>query len=224
MVRVQLETEAHPLLALFAFTSTFSHTLARYPTPESQRALLSVGASAPLRADEALRKSIRAMLRHGGFKPSGRSKPASEYLLRAVEEGALESINIAVDACNAVSYHSGIPISVVDLDRAVPPLRVCVAGAGQRYVFNASGQEMDLGGLLCLFDANGPCANAVKDSQRTKTHPATRRTLSILWGSSEAHAQVEQATMWYRELLEQAGVTTEDVDVQVTGDEGSGTS
>ena len=50
-----------------------------------------------------------------------------------------------------------------------------VAPAGASYIFNASGQSMDLSGLLCLFDADGPCANPVKDAQRTKTGPETRR-------------------------------------------------
>ena len=36
--------------------------------------------------------------------------------------------------------------------------------------------------LLVLCDAEGPCANAVKDAQRTKTHDGTSQTLSILWG------------------------------------------
>jgi hypothetical protein len=35
------------------------------------------------------------------------------------------------------------------------------------YVFNQSGQTIDVAGLLCLFDSDGPCGNAVKDSQRT---------------------------------------------------------
>ena len=33
---------------------------------------------------------------------------------------------------------------------------------------HASGQAIDVSGLLCLFDAEGPCANGVKDSQRFK--------------------------------------------------------
>ena len=82
---------------------------------------------------------------------------------------ARSSINAAVDVCNIVSLHSGLPISVVDLAKATPPFRVAVAAAGSSYVFNASGQTIDLGGLLCLCDADGPCANAVKDAQRTKT-------------------------------------------------------
>src|SRR5262249_24971997 len=142
----------------------------------------------------------RALLRHGGFKPTGRSKPASEYLLKAVREGLLSPINGAVDVCNAVSLHSGLPITVVDLDRARPPLRVGLAPAGASYVFNASGQSIDLGGLLCLFDADSPCGNAVKDAQRTKTGPQTRRTLSLVWGTTALPGRAEQATRWYRDL------------------------
>ena len=150
-----------------------------------------------------MREAVRALLRHGGFKPSGRSKPASEYLIKAVGEGLLSPINAAVDACNVVSLHSGLPISVVDLDRARPPLRVGVAPAGSSYVFNASGQSIDLGGLLCLFDADGPCANAVKDAQRTKTSPETRRTLSLIWGTTALPGRAARTEAWYRELLEQ---------------------
>src|SRR6185295_8224828 len=123
--------------------------------------------------DDAVRGAVRDLLRHGGYKPTGRGKPASEYLVRAAGEGTLGSINAAVDACNAVSLASGLPISLIDLDLATPPLRIAVASHGAAYVFNASGQEMALDGLLCVHDAAGPCANAVKDSQRTKTHAAT---------------------------------------------------
>ena len=66
-----------------------------------------------------------------------------------------------------------------------PATRFASASAppGTSYVFNAAGQSIDLAGLPCLFDAEGPCANAVKDAQRTKTGPATRRTLSLIWGT-----------------------------------------
>jgi DNA/RNA-binding domain of Phe-tRNA-synthetase-like protein len=155
-----------------------------------------------------VREAVRALLRHGGFKPTGRSKPASEYLLKAVRDGMLSSINLAVDACNVVSLHSGLPISVVDLDRAREPLRVGIASAGSSYVFNASGQVMDLGGLLVLFDAEGPCANAVKDAQRTKTDASTRRTLSVIWGTTALPGRAEATAKWYRGLLEERGAAT----------------
>jgi DNA/RNA-binding domain of Phe-tRNA-synthetase-like protein len=151
---------------------------------------------------------VRDALRTHGYKPTGRGKPASEYLVRAAEQGALSSINLAVDACNAISLHSGVPISVVDLDRARPPFHIAVAPAGERYVFNPTGQEIELAGLVCLFDDGGPCANAVKDAQRTKTDEATRRTLSVLWGVAGYEHRLEEATRWYRELLESAGAST----------------
>jgi hypothetical protein len=65
-----------------------------------------------------------------------------------------------------------------------------------------------VGGLLCLFDAEGPCANAVKDAQRTKTSAETRRTLSLVWGSVSLPGRAAQAVNWYRTLLEARGAKT----------------
>ncbi len=205
-----LTVDSHPLLDLRAFVTLFPRPLGEMPTPPALTALLAPDAVAPLTSDDAVREAVRALLRQGGFKPTGRSKPASEYLLKAVREKLLAPINLAVDVCNVVSYHSGLPISVVDLDRAREPLRVGVAPAGASYVFNASGQIIDLGGLLCLFDADGPCANAVKDAQRTKTSTATRRTLSLIWGSTALPGRAAQAASWYRALLHEQGVETQD--------------
>lgn len=214
MSRVQVLREPHPLLELAAFVTEFPASLDELASPDWLVAVLDPGAATPATpADDLLRGAVRRLLRHGGFKPSGRSKPASEYLVRAADSGELGSINAAVDACNAVSLHTGIPISVVDLDRAVPPFRVALAGADERYVFNASGQEMDLEGLLCLWDSQGPCANSVKDSQRTKTHGGTRRTLSLLWGTLEVPGRAAEAAAWYRTLLGRLGAATFDVEL-----------
>lgn len=203
-----LAVDAHPSLRLAAFATRFPTRLGELATPDAVRDALRLDAPAPLKRDEQVRADVRDMLRHGGYKPTGRGKPASEYLVRAAAEGALGAINLAVDACNAVSLHSGFPISVVDLDRAAAPFRVGLAPAGATYVFNASGQEIDVAGLLCLFDAEGPCANAVRDAQRTKTRDATTSTLSVLWGCAGHEARLEAAERWYRTLLEDAGATT----------------
>src|SRR5262245_5578054 len=146
----------HPLLDLRAFTTTFPRPLGELTTPPAIVALFDPKATAPLTSNDEVRSAVRVLLRHGGFKPAGRSKPASEYLQQAAQAGTLQPINAAVDGCNAVSLHSGLPISVIDLDKARLPLRVGVATAGASYVFNASGQAIDLDGLLCLFDADGP--------------------------------------------------------------------
>ncbi len=208
---------AHPLLELRAFTTTFPRPLGEMPSPPELQKLLALDASAPLHSDDAVREAVRQLLRHGGFKPTGRSKPASEYLIRAVGEGKLSSINVAVDVCNVVSLHSGLPISVVDLDKAHEPFRVGVAPVEASYVFNASGQTIDLGGLLCLFDAEGPCGNAVKDAQRTKTDEQTRRTLSLIWGTVALPWRAVATERWYRELLEKQGAETEAVGHTVEG-------
>jgi DNA/RNA-binding domain of Phe-tRNA-synthetase-like protein len=203
-----LTIDPHPLLDLRAFLAAFPRPLGDMPTPVEILDLLRPGAVAPLRSDDSVRESVRALLRRGGFKPTGRSKPASEYLLKAVGEGLLSSINLVVDACNVVSLHSGLPISVVDVDRlrGFPDgLRVGLAEAGDSYVFNASGQSIDLGGLVCLFDSEGPCANAVKDAQRTKTSPETSRALVVIWGTSSLPGRSDRADAWYRQLLERAG-------------------
>src|SRR3954463_14415094 len=152
-----LQVEPHPLLRVAAFTTTFAAPLGETATPQPALDALQLDAVAPMQRDEAVRSAVRDLLRHGGYKPTGRGKPASEYLVRAASDGALGSINAAVDACNVVSLHSGLPISVVDLDRAMAPFRIGIASEGTAYVFNTSGQEIDVGGLLCLFDAQGPC-------------------------------------------------------------------
>jgi DNA/RNA-binding domain of Phe-tRNA-synthetase-like protein len=205
---LHITVEEHPLLRVAAFTTRFPAPLGDLPTPDDIRALLRLDAPAPLRRDEEVRTAVRDLLRHGGYKPTGRGKPASEYLVRAAGEGALGSINLAVDACNAVSLHSGFPISVVDLALARPPFRIAVAPAGASYVFNPAGQEIDLAGLLCLFDADGPCANAVRDAQRTKTRPETVATLSVIWGVKGHEDRLRDAEAWYRTLLETAGART----------------
>jgi DNA/RNA-binding domain of Phe-tRNA-synthetase-like protein len=203
---------SHALLDLRAFVTRFPLTLAE-STADNLSALLSNHAATPFEKSDAARAPIRDLLRLGGYKPTGRGKPASEYLARAVLDGGLTPINLAVDACNVVSLHTGIPISVVDLDRAHAPFTVQIAGASSTYVFNASGQTIDLEGLLCLFDKEGPCANAVKDSQRTKTHASTRTTLSVLWNARSLEKLGDRACAWYRELLASAGATTEDVEL-----------
>jgi DNA/RNA-binding domain of Phe-tRNA-synthetase-like protein len=206
-----IRVDPHPLLKVAAFVTNFPEPLARTTTPRGALDALRIDGDAPLQRDEAVRSAVRDLLRHTGYKPTGRGKPASEFLVRAATEGALGSINAAVDVCNAVSLHSGFPISVVDLDRARAPFRIAVAPAGASYVFNASRQEIDLGGLLCLFDAEGPCANGVRDAQRTKTRGETTTTLSVVWGCVGLESRLHEAEQWYRGLLANAGATTYDV-------------
>ena len=214
MTAPSLVVEPHPRLVAAVFVTRFPSPLGELPTPPAILELLRVDAPAPhavsgLSPDEEVRAAVRNMLRVGGYKPTGRGKPASEYLVRAATEGALGAINLAVDACNAVSLHSGLPISVVDLARARPPFCISIAPEGASYAFNASGQTIDLAGLVCLFDADGPCANAVRDAQRTKTSASTTETLSVVWGVVGQEARLDATLRWYREMLEGAASLVE---------------
>jgi DNA/RNA-binding domain of Phe-tRNA-synthetase-like protein len=210
---VAIELAPHGRLAARAFTTRFAEPFGAEPSPASLVRLLALECDAPLQRDEDARKAVRDMLRLGGYRPTGRGKPASEYLVRAATEGALGSINPAVDACNAVSLASGLPVSVVDLARARAPFRIARPAPGTSYAFNASGQEIDVGGLVCLCDAEGPCANAVKDCQRTKTYGETRATLSVLWGVVGHEERGEAAERWYRHLLAMVGAETADAEL-----------
>ena len=196
--------DEHPLLELAVVCVDLDRPLASYETPARALALFEDLAHAPA-AEEPTKGAIRRMLRRGGFKPAGRSKPASEYLVAARSKGRLGPINCAVDLCNAASLHTGVPISVVDRHRLEGAGRVAVASAGASYVFNHAGQVIDCTGLLSLADDRGPCANAVKDSQRTKTHEAFTSLLYLCWGSTELTGVAAQAAGWCADVWTQLG-------------------
>jgi hypothetical protein len=197
--------QEHPSLNLAAFCASIPDGVCRVDSPPWVRALLDPAFAAPVCASGDVRTAVREMLRFGGFKPAGRNKPCPEYLARVAGEGGLPSINAAADIGNAVALHSGLPVSVVDLDRLAPPLEVRMADVGAKYVFNASGQEIDVGGLVCLFDSAGPCACAVKDAHRSKTTGDTTHTLNLVWGCKSLAGHVAGTEKWFRALLGDLG-------------------
>lgn len=202
-----LAVAPHPLLDVGAFVTRFAQPLAQLPP-------VAVEGAPPAITDDE-RAAVRQLLRHGGFKPSGRSKPASEYLQAAHAESRFPRINAAVDACNFASLHWGLPISLIDLDRVVGNLRIDICPAQTQYVFNPSGQLIDASGLLAMFDGEGPTGTPVKDAQRTKTHDGTTCTLAVIWGTTALPGRTTQATRWYRDLVATiAGATNEDVTIQ----------
>lgn len=195
----------HSLLDARVVWCEFPQVLSKLESSQELVDQLAIEADVPLAPSDDIRKAVRDTLRFDGFKPTGRSKPASEYLIKAASGGHLGSINVAVDVCNVCSLHSGLPISVVDTDLLQGDVAIRVAEDGSSYVFNLSGQEIAIGNLLCLHDASGPCANAIKDSQRTKTSDTTTKTMSIVWGSKLLPDVVDKAESWYRSLLENEG-------------------
>ncbi|MCX6091485.1 MAG: hypothetical protein NTX23_01255, partial [Candidatus Bipolaricaulota bacterium] len=99
---------------------------------------------------EIVRGQVRSMLRHGNYKPTGRGKPASEFLLQAALRGEFPRVNGPVDANNAISLVSGLPGSIFDADLTGPRLFLRYGRTGESYVFNPSGQSIDLEDLVVV--------------------------------------------------------------------------
>lgn len=134
--------------------------------------------------DEERRQMVRAMLRYGSYRPTGRGKPASEYLLNVLQDGRFPKINLLVDIVNLASVKSLLPISLIDVDKAGTCEFLIRRGRkGESYIFNPSGQVIDLEDLLLVasLPSDTPCGSAVKDSQATKTDENTRRCLAVIY-------------------------------------------
>jgi DNA/RNA-binding domain of Phe-tRNA-synthetase-like protein len=155
---------------------------------------------------EDVRRRVRTLLRYGSYKPSGRGKPASEYLLRAALEDTFPLVNGPVDVNNAISLASGLPGSLFDADLSGTELLVRHGRAGEAYVFNPSEQTIDLEDLLVVCRKAGsgwtPCGNPVKDSMQTKVRQSTRAIIAVLYAPSDEPPNAVAAwSARYAELL-----------------------
>ena len=90
--RQLLTVEPHPLLDLRAIVTVYPDALGNLSSSADLLALLSLDVQTPLQSSDEIRAAVRDLLRHGGFKPTGRSKPASEYLIKVTEQGAKRAI------------------------------------------------------------------------------------------------------------------------------------
>jgi DNA/RNA-binding domain of Phe-tRNA-synthetase-like protein len=148
-------------------------------------------------AGDALRGAVRDMLRFGRYKPTGRAKPASEYLVGAAREGRFPRINNLVDLNNLVSLESLLPCSIVDVARAgTRRFRLRRGRDGESYVFNTAGQAIELRDLLLVarLPDDAPCANPVKDAMATKVGDDTTEVAAFLYAPASLEARLRQAT------------------------------
>lgn len=153
-----------------------------------------------------VRRRVRKMLRHGKYKPSGRSKPASEFLLRAALSESFPLVNGPVDVNNAVSLESGFPGSIFDADVSGRHLLIRRGFPDEEYVFNPSGQTIDLQDLLlvCRKTDTGweACGNPVKDAMMTKISAGTVNVVAVLYAPiDEPISSVEGWSQRYAAIL-----------------------
>ncbi|MCU0611958.1 MAG: phenylalanine--tRNA ligase beta subunit-related protein [Candidatus Eisenbacteria bacterium] len=172
---------AHALLGIVVIED-----VAVGPSPPWLRARLVAPAEARLEP-ERWDGAVRAMLRSGGFRPTGRNRPAHEFLARV--SGGVPSISNLVDVNNVVSLGFRIPASAIDAGVLGGGVAVREGRPGERYVFNRSGQELDLEGLLILCGMTDmPVASPVKDSLVAHVTEETTRVVFCAYGSLEVMA------------------------------------
>ncbi|GMQ82513.1 MAG: hypothetical protein BMS9Abin05_1967 [Rhodothermia bacterium] len=164
--------------------------------------------------EDSWRQSVRDILRNGTYKPTGRGKPASEYLIRASAEEKFPRINAPVDVCNYISLFSLLPVSVWDLNRAgSSDYTVRLGFEGEDYEFNAVGQRIDLNDLVvgCAVSNDRPdglpVVNPVKDSLATKTSDRTQRVGAIIYARNDdgPTGPLETICDLFRDLLSMCG-------------------
>lgn len=136
--------------------------------------------------EEKVRSAARDLLRNGTYKPTGRAKPASEYLLRACLEKDFPRVNTGVDIINYISLKYLVPVSLWDVELAQSKrYRFRLGKKGESYVFNAAGQVIELEDLVTGFALQDqqelPIVTPVKDSLRSKTTPQTRTVMMVVY-------------------------------------------
>ncbi len=156
------------------------------------------------------RKAVRNMLRNGSYKPSGRGKPASEYLIRMIGEGEpLPDINPVVNIFNYLSARYQLPISVWNVDIGSGDSVVFDLGkADDSYPFNASGHIIKLHDLLAGFiedqDGMKPAISPVKDAHAVKVASATNRVAAAFYIPSSELSEIDDIMGVVLALLQEA--------------------
>lgn len=166
--------------------------------------------------EEQFRASVRDVFRNGSYKPTGRGKPASEYLLRTALEGNFPRINSIVDCCNLISIENLLPISIWDVNAARSERFEFRMGLeSESFVFNSSGQAIELKDLIigCALDhdeGSRPIVNAIKDSMGTKTSMSTFTVAAALYApiGEGPLGTLEQACQSFVHLLGQSTTST----------------
>ena len=151
---------------------------------------------------EARREAVRALLRKGGYKPSGRSKPAQEYLAKCLDESKFPRVHPAVDCLNVVSARAGVPISMLDRDAFKERLAIRLGKPNERYIFNSVGQELELENLIVVCGGENeekPLGSPVKDSMAGKIDKTVSKIVCILYAPKDSMVN-ELLEQWARTL------------------------
>lgn len=144
-----------------------------------------------------IQSKVRNMLKIGGYSPSGRNRPASEFLLRELAQtGVFKYINNIVDINNYLSMKSNLPMSIFDVGRLNGALVVRLGVPGESYVFNNEGHVIDVKHLIICCDEQPdytslPIGSPVKDSMHTKIFPNCEQVVAVVYSASALYTTEE---------------------------------
>lgn len=152
-----------------------------------------------------MQKGIRSLLKIFGFHPSGRSRPASEFLFKDLQNrGSFNFINNVVDINNHLSLISHLPISTFDLDKSGYDLCLRVGFDDESYIFNREGQLLTLKKLLVVARQGADLAaigSPVKDSQATKVFEESANIAVIIYSSGNITSEEDLQRLLDRYML-----------------------
>ena len=141
-------------------------------------------------------------------KDPSRYRVASEALCRRIIRGlGIYRLTTLIDVVNLVSIKSGYAISGLDADRIVgDTLTMSVGTAADEYHGIGRGL-LNIDGMPCYRDAQGPIATPTSDEERTK-YPEQTVTAQININAFAPEMPVEQAVDWMASLLEKYAQAT----------------
>jgi DNA/RNA-binding domain of Phe-tRNA-synthetase-like protein len=149
----------------------------------------------------------RALYRRFGMDPT-RMRPSSEALLRRLKKGEpLPRINSLVDVANALSVELQVPVGLYDLEKVRGDELVIRLGATGESYTGIGKERVNVGGRICVADAEGPCGNPSSDSARTMITTETERAAWIYFlpiGDDEIDRTAELIAVFGRGLVRMA--------------------
>lgn len=179
--------------------------LSTSPSSAEFRARIDILTGKTLAAPERIPKDAQAKIRHmlkvDGFSPSGRNRPASEYLLKELERtGKFKFICNVVDINNYMSIKTYLPISIFDTGKMKGALVIRTGSAGEAYMFNPEGQIIDLKRMIVCCEEQPdytsiPFGSPVKDSMYTKIGAGCTAVLAVIYSTPALYSHDELAAI-----------------------------
>lgn len=149
---------------------------------EAARLCAAYGGLSP--AEIPLFAPARVLYKSTGMDPT-RHRPSSEALLRRLLLGKeLYRLDPVVDTGNLFSLAHGLPLGLYDRDRIRGHVLLRLGQPGEQFP-GIRKAPVNVGGRLCLADADGAFGSPSSDSARSAIDGGTERGLALLYAPGD---------------------------------------